>query len=114
MGKRADRQSVQPDDSDALCFLAAAARQAPRFLEQSRPTRGKWAGNLLIVHDRVGIPGPRTVASMPSPSHQSSDCRQPVAAALGVCHPISYAVFCLKKNTATCLFTNPSAWYARS
>src|ERR1700719_3812808 len=92
MGKRADRQSVQPDDSDALCFLAAAARQAPRFLEQSRPTRGKWAGYLLVVHDRLGIPGPRTVASTPGPSHQSPDRRHPVAAALGVCHPLSGAV----------------------
>jgi fatty acid desaturase len=35
---------------------------APRFLEQSRPARGKWAGYLLVVHDGRGIPGPWTLA----------------------------------------------------
>ena len=34
----------------------------------------------------------RTMAQMPGPPHQSSDRRQPVAAALGVCHPLSGAV----------------------
>jgi fatty acid desaturase len=43
-------------------WLASAARQAPRFLEQSRPARSKWVGYLLVVHDSHGIPGPRTLA----------------------------------------------------
>ena len=36
-GQRYSRQPVQPDDSDAICVLAAAACTAPRFMEQSGP-----------------------------------------------------------------------------
>src|ERR1051325_8116709 len=36
-GQRYSRQPVQPDDSDAICLLAAAACTAPRFMEQSGP-----------------------------------------------------------------------------
>jgi hypothetical protein len=50
------------NDADALRPLASAARQASRFLEQSRPARGKGVGYLLVVHDRRGISGPWTLA----------------------------------------------------
>ena len=52
-GQQYSRQPVQPDDPDALCVLAKAARAAPRFVEQPGPAGRERSRHLFLVHDRT-------------------------------------------------------------
>src|ERR1041385_5299170 len=51
--QRCSRQPVQPDDSDAICLLAAAACTAPRFMEQSGPAGGGGGGGGVVWQYRL-------------------------------------------------------------
>jgi hypothetical protein len=81
-------------DLSRLADMVVISRNTA-FTYQDKRVDTKQIGRELgvrYVHDSRGIPGPRTLAQIPGPPRQSSDRRQPVAAALGVCRPLSDAV----------------------
>ena len=86
---------LQPVYHDALCELAAPARQPPRDVEQSRPAQQR-GGYLFHLPDRRRVPGAVTAATLgASGGPASADCPGAAAAAgfsFSLPHSLRHAV----------------------